>query len=78
VPYLRDVEILANRALSVEAARNGATYVDTFTDSIGHDACQPPGVKWVEGLLPTSLAAPFHPNELGEEAMARQVLATAG
>jgi hypothetical protein len=35
-------------------------------------------VKWVEGLLPTSLAAPFHPNELGEEAMARQVLATAG
>jgi lysophospholipase L1-like esterase len=78
VPYLRDVEILANRALAVEAARNGATYVDTFTDSVGHDACRPPGVKWVEGLIPTSLAAPFHPNELGEEAMARQVIATVG
>jgi lysophospholipase L1-like esterase len=78
VPYLRDVEILANRALSGEAARNGATYVNTFTDSIGHDACRPPGVKWVEGLIPTSLAAPFHPNELGEEAMARQVLAAVG
>jgi len=32
----------------------------------------------VEGLIPTSPAAPFHPNALGEKSMARQVLAVLG
>jgi hypothetical protein len=32
--------------------------------------CQLPGVKWVEGLVPTALAAPVHPNALGMAAMA--------
>jgi hypothetical protein len=45
--------------------------------AIGHDFCQPTGVKWVEGLVPTSPAAPVHPNALGERAMAQQVLAAA-
>jgi lysophospholipase L1-like esterase len=74
VPYLRGIEKQLNAMLAAEAAANGATYVDTYTASIGHDACQPPGVKWVEGLIPTSLAAPFHPNALGERGMAQQVL----
>ena len=42
---------------------------------MGHDACQRPGVKDVEGLIPTSRAAPFHPNERGEQVMAARVLA---
>jgi lysophospholipase L1-like esterase len=78
VPYLRGIEIELNSMLAAEAAANGATFVDTYTDSIGHDACQPPGVKWLEGLIPTSPAAPFHPNEQGQEHMAGQVMAAIG
>lgn len=76
LPYLRSVEQRLNAMLAAEAARNGASYVNTYADSIGHDACQPAGHRWVEGLVPTSLAIPLHPNALGEKAMARQVLAT--
>jgi lysophospholipase L1-like esterase len=78
VPYLRGVEAGLNAMLAQQAQAGGATFVDTYTDSIGHDFCQPTGVRWVEGVVPTSPAAPVHPNELGEQAMARQVLATIG
>jgi lysophospholipase L1-like esterase len=78
VPYLRGVELKFNQMLASQAAANGATYVNTYTDSIGHDFCQLPGTKWVEGLLPTAPAAPFHPNAQGEKAMAKQVLAVLG
>jgi lysophospholipase L1-like esterase len=75
VPYLRATEVALNRTLAQEAAANGATFVDTYGATIGHDACQRPAVKWVEGLVPTSLAYPFHPNRQGQQAMATQVLA---
>jgi hypothetical protein len=78
VPYLRGVEKALNSMLASVAAANDATYVNTYTASIGHDVCQAPGIKWVEGLVPTSPAAPFHPNRLGEQGMARQVLAALG
>jgi hypothetical protein len=78
VPYLRGVELELNQMLANEAAANNAAYVDTYTDSIGHDACQSTGTKWVEGPIPTSDAAPFHPNAHGEAAMATQVEAAAG
>jgi lysophospholipase L1-like esterase len=75
VPYLRGVELKLNSMLASEAAAHGATYVNTYTGSIGHDVCQLPGTKWVEGIVPTSIAAPVHPNALGEKAMSRAVLA---
>lgn len=75
VPYLRGVEQELNQMLSSEAAANGVTYVNTYTDSIGHDACQSASNQWVEGLVPQTSAAPFHPNETGELHMADQVLA---
>ncbi len=78
VPYLRGVEKALNSMLAAEAAAHNATFVDTYTASIGHDVCQAPGTKWVEGLIPTSLAAPFHPNRLGEQEMAQQVLGALG
>jgi hypothetical protein len=78
VPYLRGVEKALNSMLAAEAAANNATFVDTYTASIGHDACQAPGTKWVEGLIPTAPAVPFHPNRLGEQGMAQQVLAALG
>jgi lysophospholipase L1-like esterase len=78
VPYLRGVEKQLNSMLAAAAAANNAAFVNTYTASIGHDVCQATGVKWVEGLIPTSAAAPLHPNALGEKAMARQVLAALG
>ncbi len=78
VPYLRGVEQELNQMLATQATANGAVYVNTYTDSIGHDVCQPPWRQWVMGLVPTAPAAPFHPDAAGEAAMARRVVATAG
>jgi lysophospholipase L1-like esterase len=64
-----------NAVLKQEAQANGATYVNTFTSSIGHDACKAPGTAWVNGIVPTSAAFPLHPNQAGERNMANQVLA---
>jgi lysophospholipase L1-like esterase len=73
VPYLRGVEAELNQMLASEAASHGATFVNTYTASIGHDVCEPPGTEWVEGLIPVAPAAPFHPNAAGEKAMAKRV-----
>ena len=75
VAYLRGVEIELNHMLAMAAKANGATFVDTYTATIGHDACTGPGTRDVEGLVPTSPAYPFHPNKRGQQAMANQVLA---
>jgi lysophospholipase L1-like esterase len=74
VPYLRGVELKLNRMLAAQAAANGAIYVNTYSSSIGHDVCQSTGTKWVEGLVPTSPAAPFHPNALGMKNSAAAVV----
>jgi lysophospholipase L1-like esterase len=78
VPYLRAIEKSLNGMLADTAAANGAEYVDTYTPSIGHDACRSPGVRWVEGLVPINPAAPFHPNAAGERGMAAAVVARLG
>jgi lysophospholipase L1-like esterase len=75
VPYLRDTETRLNAMLAAAAARAGVGYVDTYDGSVGHDACQPSAVKWVEGLIPSSPAVPMHPDAAGEQAMARLILA---
>jgi lysophospholipase L1-like esterase len=74
IPYLRDTEVRLNAMLAAAAARAGVEYVDIYDGTIGHDACQSSGVKWIEGLIPTSLAVPLHPNAAGEQAMARLIL----
>lgn len=78
VPYLRDKEKELNAMLAARAAAAGATYVDTYRPSIGHDACQLPGARWVEPLLPLAAAAPVHPNALGMQAMAQVLMAAMG
>ena len=77
VPYVRAKQKELNQILADQAAANGATLVDWYTASIGHDACQPPGIKWVEGAVPTSTAAPVHPNLLGMLGAANLVVAAA-
>lgn len=54
-----------NRVLYEQATAHGAQYIDIEGPSTGHDVCQLPGVKWYEALIPTSIAAPLHPNRLG-------------
>lgn len=73
VAYLNGVEKDLNAMLSSEAAANGASYVDTFTPSIGHDACKRLGTRWVEPVLPESDAFSVHPNEIGMEKDASEV-----
>jgi lysophospholipase L1-like esterase len=65
VDYLRGVEKDLNAMLVEQAAGTGVEYVDTYTPSIGRDVCQPATSKWIEGLVPTSPAAPIHPNARG-------------
>ena len=78
VPYLRRVATQLNAMLAEQAAAAGATYVDTYAPSIGRDACALPTRRWVEPLVPTSAAAPFHPNARGMQGQADAVLAAIG
>jgi len=74
IPYLRDsVEKVLNQTIKNRAIAHGAVYVDTYTASIGHDACQAPTIRWVEPVAPAADAAPVHPNRLGMQATATAV-----
>ncbi|MCU1353381.1 MAG: family lipase, partial [Acidimicrobiales bacterium] len=76
VPYLRSLEKYLNGMLRQQATANKATYVDAYTPSIGHDACQlSPLTRYVEPLAPVNPAAPVHPNLAGMKAYARVLLA---
>jgi lysophospholipase L1-like esterase len=64
-PYLRATEQRLNSMLAAQAAANGATLVNWYQASIGHDACKSTSTRWVEPLVPGTLAAPIHPNKRG-------------
>lgn len=72
VTYFNSLELQLNAVIKQAAQANGATYVDTFSSSIGHDACKGSSA-WVNGIIPTSPAFPLHPNAAGEANMAKQV-----
>jgi lysophospholipase L1-like esterase len=76
VPYLRAKQKELNAMLAEQAAANGASVLDAYTLGIGHDACRPPAVRWVEPAAVASPAAPFHPNLFGMEAQAQLLAAT--
>lgn len=63
IVYLRGVAKNLNAMLRARAQAAGVTYVDTATSSIGHDMCS--SSKWVEAIIPTTDAAPVHPNAKG-------------
>jgi lysophospholipase L1-like esterase len=75
IAYLRGIELQVNAMLATVAASAGATFADTYTPTIGRDFCQSESVRDVEGLIPGSLALPFHPNARGQAAIAAAVLA---
>ena len=74
VAYLRGIELQLNAMLAADAKAADATFVNTYTPTIGHDFCQPERIRDVEGLLPGSLVLPFHPNARGQAAIAAAVL----
>jgi lysophospholipase L1-like esterase len=80
IKYFNGLEQQLNSEIASDAQADSAyaKYVDTFTSSIGHDACKAPGVAWVNGIVPTSVAFPLHPNLAGEQNMANQVLVARG
>lgn len=75
IAYLRGIEIKANAMLAAVARAAGDTFANTYASTAGHDFCQPESTRDVEGLIPGSLALPFHPNARGQQAMASAVLA---
>jgi lysophospholipase L1-like esterase len=75
VAYLRSIELRLNAMLAADARAADDTFVDTYTPTIGHDVCRSASVKDVEGVVPTSLTYPFHPNARGQAVMAAAVLA---
>jgi lysophospholipase L1-like esterase len=75
VPYLDATQRRLNAELGARAAAAGAAFVDPYPASRGRDVCQLPGVKWVEGLLPTAPAFPVHPNAAGMRAVADLITA---
>jgi lysophospholipase L1-like esterase len=77
IAYLREKHRELNAMLAEQAAAHGAGLVDWYAASVGHDACRPPLVRWVEPAVPASPAAPVHPNLLGMIAAADLVVAAA-
>lgn len=70
VSYLRNTEKRLNTMLRNSSAANGATFVNTYTPTIGRDACKLPVIRYVEPVVPVADAAPVHPNRAGEAALA--------
>jgi len=62
-----DVQRRGNATLAREAFNNNATYVDTFTPSIGHNACEAVGTRWIEPLFGSLTGVQVHPNALGQK-----------
>jgi lysophospholipase L1-like esterase len=76
--YLHDKGKQLNTMLRGQAEAAGATYVDTYSPSVGHDACSAEKTRWIEPLRPSSPAAAVHPNARGEKGMADAVLRAIG
>lgn len=70
VRYIDGLIVRINAMIAQRAARNEAEFIDTYSDSIGHDVCKQPPERWFEGLVPTEPAYPLHPNAKGEASMA--------
>jgi lysophospholipase L1-like esterase len=76
VPWLRAKQEELNAMLAQQvAAAQRTRLVDVYSASRGHDACQPPAIRWVEPLVPANAAAPLHPNILAMREISRLVIA---
>ena len=74
IPYLHGIQGDLNSAVKRAARATGATYVDFSKVSVGHDACQRIGTRWIEPVVFGTNPVIVHPNALGEAKMAEQTL----
>ncbi|TQM33001.1 SGNH/GDSL hydrolase family protein [Nocardia bhagyanarayanae] len=77
VAYINNIEDTLNGVVERAAGETGTIFVD-MRSSIGHDACKPIGVRWVEPAVWGTNFVPIHPNALGMQKMAEQALAAIG
>ena len=81
--YLHQTFLALNAMVKQAAAEGGAEFVDTWSDSHGHDVCTGPLTRYVEGLGVISLngvavAVPAHPNSAGAASQYRSVMEQLG
>lgn len=74
VRYIDSLILRINAMIARQAALNDTEFVDTYSDSAGHDVCTFPPERWFEGLVPTEPASALHPNGKGESSMAHSVI----
>ncbi|MFJ8440542.1 SGNH/GDSL hydrolase family protein [Kitasatospora griseola] len=74
IGFVAEQEQQLNAMLRQRAEAAGATFVDTYASSTGHDMCEAEGTRWIEPLGATGGLAPMHPNAQGQQGMAEAVL----
>jgi hypothetical protein len=65
--FRNKVQNVGNADIKAAAKALGATFVDTFKASEGHNLCEPIGTRWIEPLEGSLTGIPVHPNAIGEE-----------
>lgn len=70
MPFFDAILRALNAEIKTAAIAKRVEFVDTYTPSIGHDSCQPVGIRWIEPLTAPSALARDHPNALGQAAIA--------
>lgn len=75
--YLRAKFAELNTVVAAAAANAGATLVDLYTASRGHDMCQPWTVAWINVLAIDPAGIPLHPNAIAHARFAPLVAAAA-
>ncbi|MFF4060743.1 SGNH/GDSL hydrolase family protein [Streptomyces sp. NPDC001668] len=78
IAYLWEREDQVNKVLRQQAQTAGATYVDTETESREHGVCSAQDTRWIEPLIPSSPAAPIHPNARGQRGVTQIILRAMG
>ncbi|HJQ47432.1 MAG TPA: SGNH/GDSL hydrolase family protein [Amycolatopsis sp.] len=74
-PWLNSVEVALDNAVAGAVAADGkSSYVDTFTPSLGHDACA--AHPWINGQYTKPYALAYHPFFSGMAGMAGIIAAT--
>jgi hypothetical protein len=74
--YMDSVEQHLNEVIELATKHAGYEFVDTYDPTIGHDACKPPGTRYIEPLVKPNALAPVHPNDAGAKAVADLVYET--
>ncbi|WP_380282680.1 SGNH/GDSL hydrolase family protein [Kitasatospora purpeofusca] len=72
VPYAYGLQQRMNTVLGEAAAGHRAIFANPG-EALGHDACRPQGVRWVEGLDPAPDTNALHPNAAGQAYVAALV-----